>query len=69
MIPTSHILPTYALEFFGQGLKKEYSIKNNLTIKVYSLLLSKLIIKNNNDKNQLQVFMACQVMEALDILK
>lgn len=40
MIPTSHILPTYVLELFGQGLKKEYCIKNNLTIKVYSLLFT-----------------------------
>ena len=28
----------------------------------------KLIIQNNNDKHQLQGFMACQTMEALDIL-
>lgn len=31
--------------------------------------VSKLIVKNNNDENQLQGFMACQGMEALDILK
>ena len=29
--------------------------------------VSKLIVKNNNDENQLQGFMACQGMEALDI--
>lgn len=29
----------------------------------------KLIIKNNNAKNQFQGFMACQTMEVLDILK
>lgn len=28
----------------------------------------KLLIQNNNDKNQLQGFMACQMMEALDVL-
>lgn len=28
----------------------------------------KLIIQNNNDKSQLQGFMACQMMEALDVL-
>ena len=31
--------------------------------------MPRLIIMNNNDKNQLQDFMACQTMKALDILK
>lgn len=31
--------------------------------------MPKLIIMNNNDKNQLQDFMACQMMGAFDILK